>query len=192
MIDAPPTDPLPPDAARGLRIVIVVSRYNATVTRALLDGAAARFRALGGEDAGLAVIPTPGAYELTAGAAMATSLRPDAVVALGCVIKGETDHDVHISQAVAHGLTRVSIDARTPVAFGVLTTRNAEQAIERATGAGGGKGAEAMSAAIEMARVSRTVSDQARDAWAAFSVDAAWAPGAADKARPGAAAGDGA
>ncbi|MEO0484038.1 MAG: 6,7-dimethyl-8-ribityllumazine synthase [Planctomycetota bacterium] len=180
----PPIDPLPDDAAKALRVVIVVSRYNASVTHALLDGAVARFHALGGVSENLAVIPVPGAYELTAGAAMATSMRPDAVVALGCVIKGETDHDLHISQAVAQGLTRVSIDARTPVAFGVLTTRTAEQAIERATSAGGGKGAEAMAAAIETARASRLVSDKAHDPWKAFAAHS-FAHGETDKASGG-------
>ena len=79
----------------------------------------------------------------------------DAVVALGCIISGETDHDRHIASAVATGLTMITVDTSVPVAFGVLTCRTLEQALARAGGDRGNKGAEAMAAAIETARTLR-------------------------------------
>ncbi len=142
-------------SGKGLRIGLVVSRYHAAVTKALRDAAAELFTEAGGADADLAIVPAPGAFELpTLCRALAVRGDIDAIVAIGCVIKGETPHDQHISHAVAQGLTQVSVDTGVPIAFGVLTCHTMEQAEARAGHSGTGKpnkGAEAMAAAIETA-----------------------------------------
>lgn len=131
---------------------IVVSRYNTSVTGVMLDGAIGAYAARGGDESKLAILEVPGAYELTAvAAAAAGSEMYDAVVCLGCIIKGETDHDRHIAAAVAKGLTDITLATGVPVAFGVLTTNTNEQALARAGGDKGNKGAEAMDAALDAA-----------------------------------------
>lgn len=143
---------LSPDAldARDVRAVVAVSRYNARITGALLEGARAEFDRLHGLAQNLAVVHAPGAFELPAILAAALrSGRFDCAVALGCVIRGETTHDRHISDAVAAALAHLSVQAGAPVAFGVLTVQSEQQALERAGGSKGNKGAEAMRAAIE-------------------------------------------
>jgi len=136
-------------ASRPGPCAIVVSRYNDSITSVMLDGAAGAYLAAGGEDGSLAVLEAPGAYELVsiANAAAGTGMYAS-VVCLGCVIKGETDHDVHISNAVANGLVEITIKTGVPVAFGVLTTNTIEQARARAGGDVGNKGAEAMAAVL--------------------------------------------
>ncbi|MBM91654.1 MAG: 6,7-dimethyl-8-ribityllumazine synthase [Phycisphaerae bacterium] len=131
---------------------IVVSRYNTSVTGVMLEGAIGAYVARGGDESKLAVLEVPGAYELTAvAAAAAGSEMYDAVVCLGCIIKGETEHDRHIAGAVAHGLTEITLATGVPVAFGVLTTNTNEQALARAGGDKGNKGGEAMDAALDAA-----------------------------------------
>ena len=131
---------------------IVVSRYNTSVTGVMLNGAIGAFVARGGDESELAVLEVAGAYELTSiAAAAAGSELYDAVVCLGCIIKGETDHDHHIAAAVAKGLTDITLATGVPVAFGVLTTNTNEQALARAGGDKGNKGAEAMDAALDAA-----------------------------------------
>jgi len=144
--------------ARGLRVGMAVSRYHDAVTDRLRDGAERVFTDAGGEPDDLVVVTTPGAFELTA-VCQALAMRGDldAVVALGCVIRGETSHDQYIAQAVANGLTQVTLETRLPVAFGLLTCHTRRQAIERAGGAEGNKGEEAMRAAIESVRVIRGI-----------------------------------
>jgi len=132
---------------------IVVSRYNDSITSVMLDGAVSAYLQAGGREDSLAIVEALGAYELVSIAnAAAGSGMYVSVVCLGCVIKGETEHDVHISSAVANGLAEISIKTGVPVAFGVLTTKTIEQAIARAGGAdgkmGGNKGAEAMGAVL--------------------------------------------
>lgn len=132
---------------------IVVSRYNDSITSVMLEGAVSAYLAAGGCEDSLAIVEVPGAYELVSIAAVAAgSGLYDSVVCLGCVIKGETDHDVHISNAIANGLANISIKTGVPVSFGVLTTKTIEQAIARAGGVdgktGGNKGAEAMGAVL--------------------------------------------
>ncbi len=132
---------------------VVVSRYNETVTSVMLDGAIGAYLARGGADSDLAVLEAPGAYELISIAnAAASSGLYGSVVCLGCVIRGETSHDQHINSAVANGLANISIKTGVPVAFGVLTTNTNEQAIARAGGDKGNKGAEAMDAALDAAQ----------------------------------------
>lgn len=144
-------------SAAGLRIGVAVSRYHAGITEALRDGAVTRFTEAGGDPDDLEIVTVPGAFELPA-ACRALADRPlDAVVALGCVIAGETDHDRHIASAVCHGLAAITTSTGVPITLGVLTCRTMEQARARAGGDKGNKGAEAMAAAIEMARILQTL-----------------------------------
>lgn len=172
-----------PSDARGLRVAVVVSRYNASVTDALLKGARWAFEQRGGRAEDLEILPVPGAFELTGGAAIATERGGfDAICALGCVIKGDTEHDVYINHAVAQGLSAVTVRTGVPVAFGVLTTNTPEQAIARAGGAAGradgdNKGAEAMHAALDMALLRASLASGDRRGW----MDAG--SGSGDKAR---------
>lgn len=127
-----------------------MSRYNATVTDALLDGAVAAYVERGGKEDDVTVVRAPGAYELPALAlAAAQTGRFSGVVALGCLIKGETKHDQYIAQAVANGLVDVTMRTGVPCAFGVLTTETPEQALARSGGKKGNKGREAMEAVLE-------------------------------------------
>lgn len=131
-------------------VAILVSRYNESVTGAMLAGAVEAYAERGGDPAALTIVEAPGAYELIA-LANAAADRHKAVVCLGCVIRGETPHDEHIARAVAHGLAEVTIKTGVPVAFGVLTTLDAAQAKARASGKKGSKGSEAMHAALDAA-----------------------------------------
>lgn len=138
-----------PYRATDRRVALVVSRYNADVTDRLLEGARDAFIGAGGRPDRLVAIDAPGAWELPILVREAAhSRRFDAVVALGCIIKGETTHDQHLARAVCDGLMRVSIDSAVPVTMGVLTVESEKQAQARAGGAEGNKGAEAMHAAL--------------------------------------------
>ena len=118
----------------------------------MLDGAIGAYLGRGGVESDLAVLEAPGAYELVSIArAAASSGMYGSVICLGCVIKGETSHDLHISSAVANGLAQITVATGVRIAFGVLTTNTNEQALARAGGDKGNKGAEAMSAALDAA-----------------------------------------
>ena len=147
----------PAPGAAGLRIGIAVSRYHAEITDALRLGAVRQFTDAGGEADQLEIVPVPGAFELTAVCRALADRHLDAIVAIGCVITGETTHDKHIASAVCHGLTSVTVQTGIPIALGVLTCATMEQARARAGGAKGNKGAEAMAAAIRMARIIETL-----------------------------------
>jgi len=135
-------------APRGA-VAVVVSRYNGSITGKLLEGALAAYREAGGDPAAVAVVDAPGAYELVAlSNAAARTGRFAGVVALGCIIRGDTDHDRYIASAVATGLAQVTVETGVPVAFGVLTVNTTRQARERAGGVHGNKGAEAMVALL--------------------------------------------
>lgn len=137
-----------PQAHSG--IALIVSRYNASVTGPLREGAQREYIRRRGSAAGLEIYEAPGAYELPVIAqAAADSERFAGIVALGCVIKGETSHDKYISQAVADGLMLVSLYSGVPAAFGLLTTDTPEQALARAGGDKGNKGEEAMAALLD-------------------------------------------
>ncbi|MCP3904041.1 MAG: 6,7-dimethyl-8-ribityllumazine synthase [Planctomycetes bacterium] len=157
--------PPPPELdATGLSIAVVVSRYHRDITAALLDGAVETYTAAGGAVDDLLTVAAPGAFELTA-LTQALARRPDVdgIVALGCIIRGETTHDQYLAQAVANGLTRVTLDTGKPVAFGVLTCQTLHQARDRAGGVNGNKGEEAMAAAIEAIRSVRSVSESGNE-----------------------------
>ncbi|HSD65079.1 MAG TPA: 6,7-dimethyl-8-ribityllumazine synthase [Vicinamibacteria bacterium] len=143
-------------SARGLRVAIVRSLFNRPVTDGLLEGAR---EALADMGAGrLAVFDLPGAFELPLAAqAAARSGRFDAVVALGAVIEGETDHYEHVARETARGLAAVARETGVPVAFGVLTVRQEEQARRRAAPGAGNKGAEAARAAVMTALALRSI-----------------------------------
>jgi 6,7-dimethyl-8-ribityllumazine synthase len=140
------------------RFAVVVSRFNAEVTEGLLAGALAALDAAGVGVEARTIVRVPGAFELPVTAQrLAESGRFDAVVCLGCLIKGDTMHFEYIAEAVSQGLSRVALDAGVPVAFGVLTTLTDEQALERARPGEGNKGAEVARAAVEMASLFRTL-----------------------------------
>lgn len=138
----------------GLRFAIVVSRYNDTITRKLLDGAVDTLRSHGVADQAIDVAWVPGAWEIPLIAErFAASQRYAAVLCLGAVIRGETTHDQHINRQVSLSLGRTALETGVPVLFGVLTCNSLEQAIHRSGGNVGNKGVECAQAALEMANL---------------------------------------
>jgi 6,7-dimethyl-8-ribityllumazine synthase len=153
----------PPPAARTSnrqrRVVIVVSRFHETITSKLLEGAREALRRGGIADANVEVISVPGAFELPVVAeAAAASERYDAIIALGCVIRGETPHFEYVAGEAARGLGNVALAHRIAVGFGVLTTETEAQALARVD-----KGAEAVQAALETAAVLERLGAAPRD-----------------------------
>lgn len=139
-------------SARGRRVALVASRFNDVIVDALVKGASATWLERGGATDDLLVVRVPGAFELPLAAArLAGSGRYEAVVALGCVIRGDTPHFEYVAGECARGLQQAALDTGVPIAFGVLTVDTLEQARERAVPGAGNKGAEAMDAALEMA-----------------------------------------
>ncbi len=131
-------------------MAVIVSRYNEIVTGHLLEGAWQCFRDNGVDEPLVDVIWVPGAFELPVAAeTAAASGRYAALVALGCVIRGETPHFEYVAGEAARGLANVALAHRLPVGFGVLTTESMEQALARAGGAAGNKGYEAAEAALQ-------------------------------------------
>lgn len=144
------------ELARGLRVAIVVSTYHDEVTAALTDGARAALHDMGAVEAGIVLVPVPGAFELPLAARLAAETgRFDAIVCLGCVVRGETPHFEFIASAVAHGITAAAQATRVPISFGVLTTNTYDEALERARPDTGNKGREAAAAAVRLAHVKR-------------------------------------
>ena len=142
--------------ARGLKVAIVAARFNDFIVASLLQGATAAWAARGGDPESLAVVRVPGAFELPLAAKrLAASGRYQAVVALGCVIRGDTPHFEYVAGEAARGLQQASLETGVPVAFGVLTVENVDQALERAATGAGNKGGEAMETALEMASLLR-------------------------------------
>ena len=168
-VEVPPGPALPEHAAAELRVPtplrtfagrpngarrsigIAVSRFNGEVTQKLLDGALETLEALGVTPEAIEVMPVPGAFELPLGAmALARSRRYSAVLALGCVIRGDTPHFEYVSSETASGIQLAALETGIPVSFGVLTCDTSEQALARAGGEYGNKGAEAARSALEM------------------------------------------
>jgi 6,7-dimethyl-8-ribityllumazine synthase len=140
--------------ATGFRFALVVSKYNDFVTERLQVGALAALSGAGVASADITVVRVPGAFEIPLAAQHAAeSGQYDAIVCLGCLVRGETAHFEYISSAVAHGLTMAAAATGVPMAFGVLTTNSVEEALARAGEGAGNKGHEAAVAAIEMAEV---------------------------------------
>jgi 6,7-dimethyl-8-ribityllumazine synthase len=142
-----------PDGARR-SVGIVVGRFNGEITSRLLDGAIAALEEAGVERDRIEVVPVPGAFELPLGAmALARTRQYSCIVAIGCVIRGETPHFDYVAGEAASGLQLAALETGIPVAFGVLTCDTREQAEARAGGPYGNKGAEAARSALEMADV---------------------------------------
>lgn len=138
----------------GMRFGIVVARWNDLITRRLLDGAVGALKAHDVAEESLEVAWVPGSFEVPLVAReMARSGRFDAVVALGCLIRGATDHYALIAANVTGAIQQAMLETGVPIAFGVLTTDTIEQAIERAGTKAGNKGAEAALAALELANL---------------------------------------
>jgi len=143
-------------AVPGLRVAVVVSRYNDFVTERLLAGAVAALAHAGVAGADITVIKVPGSFEISFAAQQAAGSGGfDAIVCLGCLIRGATAHFEYIASAAAHGITAAAAATGIPITFGVLTTNSVEEAIERAGEGPTNKGWEAAIAAVEMAMVSR-------------------------------------
>jgi 6,7-dimethyl-8-ribityllumazine synthase len=155
-------------AAGGLRFGIVVARFNSFITERLLAGALDALRAAGAGDAAIEIVHVPGSFEIPLAAKkLAEAGRADAVIAIGCVLRGDTAHFDHVASEVARGVQLAQMDTGIPVIFCVLTCDTLEQAIDRAGLKSGNKGQEAALAAIEMANLSRTLRSAGRAAAAA-------------------------
>jgi 6,7-dimethyl-8-ribityllumazine synthase len=142
----------------GLRVGIVVSRFNNLITERLLEGALDRLRRSNVADDAVDVCRVPGAFEVPKAAkVMADTSRYDGIIALAAVIRGATPHFEYVASEVSKGLARVNLDASVPVAFGVITADTIDQAIERAGTKAGNKGAQAAESLIEMVNVLREV-----------------------------------
>jgi 6,7-dimethyl-8-ribityllumazine synthase len=153
-VKAGPSAPLAP--AGGFRFAIVVSRFNEAITASLKDGARTALREAGAADTDVEELSVPGAFELPQAArAAAETGRFDAIICLGCVIRGETPHFEYLSGAAAQGVMAAAGDTGVPMAFGVLTTETEAQARERSGPGDANKGREAAAAAIEMAALFR-------------------------------------
>ncbi len=140
--------------ARGCKVAIIAARFNDFIVASLLNGARASWERRGGAAEDLLVVRVPGAFELPVTARkLAGSGRFDAIVALGCVIRGDTPHFDYVAGECARGLQQVNLDTGVPVIFGVLTVETVDQALERAATGGMNKGGESMDCAIEMAAV---------------------------------------
>lgn len=146
--------------ARGVRVAIVASRFNAFIVDRLIDGAVDVLSRTGGPAAMISIVRCPGAFEIPAVARRCVeSGRFDAVLCLGTVIRGATPHFDYVAGEAAKGIAAVAAQATIPVIFGVLTTETIEQAVERAGTKAGNKGADAALAALEMISVFRSLRD---------------------------------
>src|SRR6266566_1095214 len=142
--------------AMGLRFALVVSRFNSFITERLLSGALDALQAAGAPEENIQVVRVPGSFEIPLAAKkLAESARADAVIAIGCVLRGETAHFDYVASEVARGVQLAQLDTGVPIIFCVLTCDTLEQAIDRAGLKGGNKGHEAGMAAVEMANLSK-------------------------------------
>ncbi|HIJ20030.1 MAG TPA: 6,7-dimethyl-8-ribityllumazine synthase [Deltaproteobacteria bacterium] len=142
-------------SAEGLRFAIIVSRFNDFIGARLLDGAIDALIRHGADDEQIVVVRVPGAFEipLAAKKLLQSGGKYDAVICLGAVIRGSTSHFDYVAGEVSKGIATVALESNVPVTFGVLTTDNLEQAIERAGSKAGNKGWDAALTAIEMANL---------------------------------------
>jgi 6,7-dimethyl-8-ribityllumazine synthase len=142
--------------AQGLRVGVVVSRFNHFITEKLLEGALDGFKSHGGNEADVTVFRVPGAFELPLAAEkLAASGKYDALVCLGAVIRGDTPHFEYVSEAVTHGIVQAVSKYQIPIGFGILTTNDVQQAMDRAGVKDSNKGYEAALTAIEMVNAIR-------------------------------------
>lgn len=144
--------------AAGLRFAVIASRFNDEIVSGLLDGALSCLERHGASPDAISVYRVPGAFEIPAlTAALVAGRGCDAVVTLGCLIRGDTPHFDFISAQVTSELSRISADQRFPVTFGVITCNTVQQAVDRSTPGRANKGWEAALAAIEMANLWKTL-----------------------------------
>ena len=144
--------------AQGVRFGIVVSRFNDFINAKLLDGALDALSRHGADDEHMVTIRVPGSFEIPLMAKkLADSGNYDAIICLGAVIRGATPHFEYISAEVTKGIAKVTLDSGIPISFGILTTDNIEQAIERAGTKSGNKGWDAAMAAIEMVNLLKEI-----------------------------------
>ena len=142
----------------GLKIAVVISRFNGYVTERLLAGAVDALVRNGVADNNIDVYRCPGAFEIPAVARRVVELKKhDAVICLGAVIRGETPHFDYVASESAKGVGQLSMGSHVPVIYGILTADNMEQAIDRAGGKGGNRGSDAAIAAIEMANLLKRI-----------------------------------
>lgn len=140
------------------RCAVCVATWNEMITGALLNDAMSALKSAGVPDANVSVLRVPGSVELVNAAALAINkIKPDAVIVLGCVIRGETPHFDYVCQSVTQGVTALNAKGGTPVIFGLVTTENLLQAQERAGGRLGNKGTEAACAAIAMSNLHASI-----------------------------------
>ena len=155
---SPPADSL---SADGLRLACIVSRFNSRITERLLRGALEAVRSHGGDSSGVLVVHVPGALELaTAARALADSGRYDALVCLGAVIRGETDHYRWVSEGAVHAIGRIGPETGVPATFGVLTCETPVQAEARSQADDSNAGYHAAVAAMQMARLLEAIRPQ--------------------------------
>ncbi len=153
-------DPSKLPSGAGLKIGIVVADWHRKITHNLYQGCFDTLEQNGVKLSDIETIQVPGAFELPYGAkVLASKLKLDAIVCLGCVIQGETKHNDYINHAVASGLTQLSLAAGLPVIYGVLTPNDEQQALDRSGGKYGNKGVEAAVTALRMARLKEAVGD---------------------------------
>lgn len=148
-----------PDAT-GMKIGIVVAEWNENITAALLNGAKDTLVKNGVAAEDISVLTVPGSFELVYGASQMVKTGVDAVIAIGCVIRGDTPHDRYICQGVTYGLARLNAVQNIPVIYGLITTLDMQQAEERAGGKMGNKGDECAVTAIKMIDFRRKVTIQ--------------------------------
>ncbi len=148
-------------AAKGRRFAVVVSRFNEGITSRLLTGARAGFEEYGVREDDVDIFSVPGAWELPVTALHAAHAGYAAVIAIGCVIRGDTPHFEYVAGGAAQGLSQVSVATGVPIVFAVLTTDDVEQALDRAGGKSGNKGWEAALTALEMADLIGRMEDRA-------------------------------
>jgi 6,7-dimethyl-8-ribityllumazine synthase len=137
-----------------MRIGIVVSEWNSHITQKLLEGAKTTLKRHGVAEKNIVTVTVPGSFELTFGAKLLAEKYPlNAIITLGCVIRGGTPHFDYVCQGVTQGITQLNTQYPIPFIFGLLTTENEQQAVDRAGGKHGNKGDEAAIAAIKMANI---------------------------------------
>jgi len=147
----------------GLRVALVASRFNDEIVDGLLQGALQSLRSHGVADDAISLVRVPGAFEIpTAVMAIAQSGGVDAIISLGCLVRGDTPHFDFLSAQVTGELSRIAVDTQVPVAFGVITCNTMEQAVARSSPGSSNKGWEAALAAIEMANLFHALQDPAR------------------------------
>ncbi len=147
-----------PDA-KGMKFGIVVAEWNNNITDALMEGAIDTLIKNGVEESDIKVLRVPGSFELVFGATLMTKADVDAVIAIGCVVRGDTPHFDYICEGTTYGLARLNATQEKPVIYGLITTNDMQQAIDRCGGKMGNKGDECAVTAIKMIDYARKVKD---------------------------------